>query len=92
MEAPAEGASLAAQWAAIRLWRPGNGMRTGEWGQGQLVGSRPFPWGAGPPRKGRKGDLGSRTRDRTLDPAVKVQSLNNWTSREVAGFVHKKDN
>lgn len=54
MEAPTEGTSLAVQWAALHLWRPGSGMRTGEWGQGQLVGSGPFPWGAGPPQKGRK--------------------------------------
>lgn len=54
MEPPAEGASLATQWAALRLWGPGSGMRTGEWGQGAAGGSGPFPWGAEPPRKGRK--------------------------------------
>lgn len=54
-----KGEALATQWAALHLWGPGSGMRTGEWGPAQLVGG-PF-LGAEPPGRVGRRVLGART-------------------------------
>lgn len=61
MEPPAEGASLATQWAASALWGPGSGMRTGEWGQGELVEAGHSPGGQSLSGSGRKESFRART-------------------------------
>lgn len=55
MEPPAEGASLATQWAALRLWGPGSGMRTGE--EGRSWWKRAIPLGGRASLEGQEGEF-----------------------------------